>query len=1024
MDPAATAAARDDVGPPRAGVRATARSALLFAVVALLLLWPALASGDRLGGKDWNAFLGQAQAESETLLRWGEFPSWNPWRRGGQVAFAQPESMLLTPVTPLVLALGAPLAFKLVLVPLFVVCGLGLVALARDLGLRGAAAQLPGLAFVCASPLALYVNGGLPNWLVGMACLPWLLLASRRAATSRRWLVGGALLFALLLFAGSVHHFVFFPLVLAIEAAARALRERSARPLVASAAMGIAGVASSLVRLVPLLELFSEFPRRLDASGRFMPIGEMARSLLLPHPAAIEEGLHVSLQGGSVLYWVDCGAFVGPVVALLALLAVARQWRRAWPFAAVALAFAWLAAGSSVQPSAWDALHQLPVYASMQAPERFMGYVAFALALLAGFGCESLLHFAARRSPTPAPPRWAAALLLLSVAVPLVWFDAPLAQGAFPVAAPSDVAPTTLASPHPRPPPPAFVQARFDGVPAQWGGPLYEAVLRNRGNVSGQSDVPSLAATKAVGDLDYRGEAWLAGGHGRVAASFTPNTIAVEATLDADDVVVINQNFFPGWRDTNSGRSCEPREGLIALPLTKGEHRIALEFAPRSLPIGVLLTALTLVVLTAWRWRLRREASRASPSGGASPGAAVSLPSPLPFSSRHDLLALLLLSLLVGGVFAWHATRAPAGAVPPPRPWRDDALLVEADGDLQALQRAVDAAPVGAILRLAPENFGDVVLRRGVTLVADPPGAARIASLRVEGLPAGETVVVLDVAMRAVVPVEQRGPEEPVGWTFEQCAGSIIVQGHSGSRRENGEVVANCARRMIVRRCPQVVLFDQPIAVIEAEESRLQLTRAVMNGASTGDHPALSATRSAIVLQSAVVAREQQLRAMLAESSTLRVSGLDPARVDASCDATSSFADLDARGFSLQINQRYGRGRASPSPLRGQSVLLHLRGAPRAKGTLIVARDVDFVSLKGKNLGQLRAPKFDGREILFPFELDDSGFQQIPVVPAPDDSHPGDGWFFQAFVVDDRDGAGLLYTVMDGGLLDPTPAPR
>lgn len=1015
MDPGATAAARVDVGPPRAGVRATARSALAFAVIALLLLWPALASGDRLGGKDWNAFLGQAQAESETLQRWGEFPAWNPWRRGGQVSFAQPESMLLTPVTPLVLGLGAATAFKLLLVPLFVVCGLGLVALARDLGLRGAAAQLPGVAFLCASPLALYVNGGLPNWLVGMALLPWLLLASRRAATSRRWLAGGGLLFALLLFAGSVHHFVFFPLLLAVEAVARALRERSARPLVASAAMGIVGVALALVRLVPLLELFSEFPRRMDSSGRFMPFELMAESLLLPHPPGIGEGLHFTLTGGSVLYWVDCGAFVGPVVALLALLAVASRWRRAWPFAALALAFAWLATGSSVQPSAWDALHRLPVYASMQAPERFMGYVAFALALLAGFGCETLLQFAARRSPTQSPPRWAAALLLLSVAGPLLWFNASLAQGAFPVEAPRDVAPTTLASPH-QPPPPPFVQARFDPIPEQWGGPLYEAVLRNRGNVKGQTDVPSLDVTKAQGDLDYRGEAWLAGGHGSVAARTTPNTITVEATLDADDVVVINQNFFPGWRDANSGRPCEPREGLISLPLAKGTHELALEFAPRSLSIGGLLTALTLAVLAAWRWRLRREARRA-PAGAGAPGR-------LPLSSRYDLLALLLLALLVGGVFAWHATRALGGAVPPSRPWRDDALLVEANGDLQALQRAVDAAPVGAILRLAPQDFGDVVLRRGVTLVSDPPGAARVASVRVEGLPAGQTVVVLDVAMRAVVPVEQRGPEEPPGWVFEQSAGSIVVQGHVGDRRENGEVVANCARRMVVRGCPQVVLFDQPIATLEAEDARAQLTRAGLNGGSAGDGPVLSATRSTIVLQFGGVSRKEPLRATLADASTLRISGLDPARVDASCDATSSFADLDARGFSLQLDQRYGSGRSAQPQQQRRAVLLQLRGSPRAKGTLIVARDVEFVSLKGKNLGQLRGPKFDGREILFPFELDATGQQQIPVVPAPDDARPGDAWYFQAFLVDSSAGAGLLYSALDGGLLDPSPDSR
>jgi hypothetical protein len=228
---------------------------------------------------------------------------------------------------------------------------------------------------------------------------------------------------------------------------------------------------------------------------------------------------------------------------------------------------------------------------------------------------------------------------------------------------------------------------------------------------------------------------------------------------------------------------------------------------------------------------------------------------------------------------------------------------------------------------------------------------------------------------------------------------------------------------MVVRGCPQVVLFDQPFSTLEAEEARVQLTRAVMNGEETGDGPALKATRSTIVLQSGVVTkRGPPLRATLADASTLCFSGLDPARVEASCDATSSFADLDSRGFSLQLEHRYGHGRTGPKG--GRPVLLHLRGAPRAKGTLIVARAVDLVPLKGKNLGQLRGPKFDGREILFPFELDASGQQQIPVVPAPDDARPGDAWYFQAFQVDTTAGAGLVHTAMDGGLLDPSPDSR
>jgi hypothetical protein len=993
MDPAASNGGRT---ARREALMAATACAVLYASLAVVMLWPALTSGGRLGGKDWNAFIGQAQAEAETLLQWNEFPAWNPWRRGGQVSFAQPESMLLTPVTPMALRFGAVLAFKLLLVPLFVACGLGLRALARDLGLRGAAAALPGALFLCAGPLPLYVNGGLPNWLFGMAILPWLLLASRRAATHRGWLIGGAALFALLLFAGSVHHFVFFPLLLAAEALARAIRERSVVPLLRSAALGVAGVALSLVRLVPLLELFSEFPRRLDASGRFMPPELMARSLLLPHPEGALEGLTVTVQGGSVLYWVDCGAFVGPVAALLACVAILAAWRAAWPFALIGGAFAWLAAGSGVQPSLWDALHRLPVYESMQAPERFMGYIAFAIVLLAGFGAAEVVRWVERRGAGGA--RLVAGATFVLAVAPLLWFDAEIARSAFPVAAPTDVTPTRWGAMKPARAP--FAQGRFANEREQWGGPLYEAVLRNRGNVDGQSDVPSLPAAKALDALDYRGEAFLAEGRGEITAlEMTPNRARVAANLTAPDRLVVNQTWFPGWRDAATGRRCEPHAGLIALPLEPGAHQVELEFAPASIPIAAGLSALALAVLLAWSVALRRERRRmaASVAAGASvaspaaprPGAPFSweryaaqrgLPAPLRLLPA-DVGALAAACVMAAGVMGWHARREPCGASPPIVPWRETAIAVAAD-DGGALQRAVDGAAAGAVVRLAAGDYERAVIRRGVTLVADPLGGARLRHLVIEDLAAGERVAVLGVALGAAAPA----PVERGTLRIERCTGPVVVQGA-------GEIASPPIEPpdLTIRGSVQVVLLDVSVAEAEVTDSTVAAARLRASG--------LGAERATVAVSDSECGAVE-----LREGGRLHRAG--------SRDGAPGQPPPPS-ALSLRLTQPLGDGR---------SARIELRGPPGAKGTLIVARDAELVALKGRNLGQLRGPRFDGREILFPFELPSSGEQRIPVIPVAEDSRPGDGWFFQAFLkADESDGAagGLTYSAMDGGLLDP-----
>ena len=101
---------------------------LLFIGLALLLLGAVQLAGafrdlQNLGARDWNYFLGQSAAEVDCLQRFSTFPSWSPWQRGGQPCLAQPEAMLLSPVTPLALLVGPLLAYKLLLLPTFLLCG-------------------------------------------------------------------------------------------------------------------------------------------------------------------------------------------------------------------------------------------------------------------------------------------------------------------------------------------------------------------------------------------------------------------------------------------------------------------------------------------------------------------------------------------------------------------------------------------------------------------------------------------------------------------------------------------------------------------------------------------------------------------------------------------------------------------------------------------------------------------------------------------------------------------------------------
>ena len=719
---------------------------LVYTALGVALLAGALQGWTRLGGKDWNYFLGQTQAEVTTLQHYGQLPLWTPWRTGGQPTLAQPETMLLSPVTPLALVVGTLAAFKLLLLPLFVIGCLGLQAFSRRIGLSGAAAWAPALLFFGSAVFPLYVSGGWPNWLCALALLPWLLWSLRRAEDDLRWIALAALLYAGLLFCGAIYHFVFVPLFLLVEAGVRALATRRARPLlVLLAALG-AGLLLAAPRVLPLFEIYGLFPRQVPGDEEALPLSLLARVWLgteLPPLTSPRAGMVVAPDGAA--YWPYVGAFVGPVVLALAALGLTAG-RAALGWLAAGALFLWMALGSAATPALWPALHDLPVLGSMHAPQRLVLVTTLCLALLAGWGAQRLQQLLAARVP-PRAAQWGMAALLAVVVLRLVMANAPIARTAFLLEPTAGLA---FAA--------DFRQEDVPARPEQAGGEGYEAVLRNVGSINGISDIPSPRVARAHDAPDYRGEVWLLGGHGTVQAQLTPNVITVTARLDADDVLVVNQSWFPGWiaseRAASAAAGPPParplvnHEGLLSLPLATGEHVLRLEYRPQAVARGAALGALALLVVIAWLL-VRRDA-------------------PVPRVGRPEVAALAG-CLLLGGWMALERPRLPASPAPPVAvrlPALADALRVDPGANLQA---ALDAAPAGALVLLAPGDYAGFTLRREATLCAQPGGAVRVTSaVRVEGLPAGEQVLLMgrpDDALVLEAPLELRG-----------CRGGVALQ--------------------------------------------------------------------------------------------------------------------------------------------------------------------------------------------------------------------------------------------------------
>ena len=81
------------------------------------------------------------------------------------------------------------------------------------------------------------------------------------------------------------------------------------------------------------------------------------------------------------------------------------------------------------------------------------------------------------------------------------------------------------------------------------------------------------------------------------------NRVELRTRADAPAVLVLGENYYPGWRAEVDGREAEVLRvnyNLRGVEVPAGEHEVRFTYRPRSLTFGVLVTLVTLAGLLLW----------------------------------------------------------------------------------------------------------------------------------------------------------------------------------------------------------------------------------------------------------------------------------------------------------------------------------------------------------------------------------------------------------------------------------------
>lgn len=368
----------------------------LFLALALIATHPGVFFGSRaLFFRDYGVLgYGFVHHYREAILD-GELPLWNHLSNCGQPFLGQWGTMVLYPLSLIMVIFPMPWALGFFCLLHLWIGGMGMRKLALNLKLGGFAAALAGTLYI--------FNGATlsslmwPNYTVALGWLPWVLWSVRHAWTEGgRWTLGAALLGTMQMLTGVPEVILFTWFIALIWMLADIFTQRGQLLRYTPRFLGVILFVSGLsaAQLLPFFETL-ELSHRVAGFGTnnwsipwwgwvnlFVP---MIRQMLTYQGTYFQEGQEFV----STYYF-------GAAVMLLAIAGLFRSERRMrWLWAGVALLGMLLAIGGNL-PGYATLRAVVPVWSLIRFPVKFIYLAVPALVLLAAFGWQSIATGKAR----------------------------------------------------------------------------------------------------------------------------------------------------------------------------------------------------------------------------------------------------------------------------------------------------------------------------------------------------------------------------------------------------------------------------------------------------------------------------------------------------------------------------------------------------------------------------------------------------------------------------------------------------
>jgi multisubunit Na+/H+ antiporter MnhC subunit len=573
----------------------------LYALFALYFCWPLFDQPQGLGTNDWDQHLFYYGAVLKNVVEYGQMPYWNPWYCGGNVLWQNPQIALLSPVYPLTALMSLQLAMKINIVLHYFIGFVGMhLLLTRVIGITflPAVVYLATLVTTAGAP-AIHLRVGHSVFLPGFY-LPLQLYFFFTAFKTGEWkyVLLASITMALMVFNGGTHILPMSVAALGCFAVCAAIGLRDWRPLAFFAVFGVAAVAYSAPKLLPVAqfvtgEQFWDTRNPIEKPDLVTP--EILKQTYLVPTQRVGSRLMMQRHG-----WHEYGNYIGTgsaiaLVAGLLWVLLRRSPSHHWFGVALALTSVMLFVLSlgEFSPYAPAVLSQhLPLFENFRIPSRYtIPFLQFA-ALTLAWAFQSIVtrHGLAR------PARVAVAVLCLIASAHLIVVNRWNLRGIF-NQPPFDTTFRWMAGPR---------EIATDQLTNAYGpgSPMLRALVEHRAFFHCYESLQLYRAS----DAD-RAPVFVQGTARISDVSFTPNRLEFNVFGGPEPAkVLMNYNWGPGWTSSAGPIELIGSPGKLAtVTIAPGQTgRYAFSFTPPGLYLGVAILAFA-ALTSVWLWRKRTQ---------------------------------------------------------------------------------------------------------------------------------------------------------------------------------------------------------------------------------------------------------------------------------------------------------------------------------------------------------------------------------------------------------------------------------